>query len=99
MKEYSQAVITEVNQVLKENNGDLVLIGDSDSYYSVVNRKSHMMMLMDNEAFAELLIRKLLENGVEILSDINVFNQKYPVIIRPKPMFWPEDKVWPYQEE
>lgn len=95
MKVYDSKIISEVNTIIEGSKGDLVLISEDGVNYSIVNKKTHFIMLIDDYDIADLLIQRLKEANVEILISIQELDERYPNVIREKPMFWPEDKKWP----
>ena len=98
MKAYPAAVIQEVEQILKDSVGNLVLINrlreKAVTSYDVVNKVSHSVCLIDDEQVAGLLIQKLLDQQVEIFDNYEHLNWVCPNN-PPKPLFWPKDKLWP----
>jgi hypothetical protein len=102
MKNYSELVINEVDEILRNNSGSLALVkvkakeGD-ETEYRVVNKLRHSYFLIDDGNVAELLIIKLLSQNVEVFDDFDHLQKKSPKNV-PKPLFWPEDKPWPPEE-
>ena len=98
MKAYSAVVIKEVEQILKDSLGNLVLISrpkeNAVLSYDVVNKVSHSVCLIDDEQVEELLIQKLHDQSREIFDNYEHLNRVYPKN-PPKPLFWAKDKLWP----
>lgn len=93
MKKFEKHVEDVVGQILIQEQDSLVLIV-SDGFYSIVNKRTHFVKLVDDEDVAELLILKLRESNVDIFNDYSDFTTKYPKQLE-RPMFWPADKPWP----
>ncbi|MBO9203264.1 MULTISPECIES: hypothetical protein [Niastella] len=99
MKSYSESVIKEVEEIIRENQGNLVLVkekfrGDNESSYTVTNKFRQSAFLIDDDDVVELLISRLLEQNVEIFDGFDQLEKKYTQVV-PKPLFWPDDWPWP----
>jgi hypothetical protein len=97
MKANRAAVIKEVEEILKNGLGNLVLINrpreNAVLSYDIVNKVSHSVCLIDDEQVEGLLIQKLLDQQVEIFDNYEHLNGAWPK--NPlKPLFWPIDKLW-----
>lgn len=84
----------DVLEYIKSKEGNLVLIINDDGNYSVVDKKIHFLVLIDDELFGEELIRQLKEMNVDIFRTFDELKKKFPKQIVP-PINWPSDKRWP----
>ncbi|MDF2191609.1 hypothetical protein [Paraflavitalea sp. CAU 1676] len=105
MKEYSKRVVEEVEKIIQENSGNLVLIKETGKdgeglifKYSVTHKFRQSFFMFDDYDIVELLIEQLLAQNVEIFEDFAHLQRTYSKQV-PKPMFWPEDRAWPPEKQ
>jgi serine/threonine protein phosphatase PrpC len=93
VKRFEKSVEDDVEQILIEEQDSLVLLV-SEGFYSIVNKRTHFVKLVDDEDVGELLVLKLRERNIDVFNDYSDFTAKYPKQLE-RPMFWPADKPWP----
>jgi hypothetical protein len=87
-----------INEFIASYNGKLVLIHGEDERFLIVNSENHFAVLVDDSSFEVALVEQLRNLNTEQFSSFADMEKKYPKIRREKPMFWPEDQLWPYDD-